>query len=161
MDDCERALQTRERLCRQAAGNRRATARFAAGAKPTQNAFIESFNGRLRDELLNESLFTSLPQASVTLGCWRADYNDIRPYSQLEWKTPSEFARNCNPRRIWRCAMPKAPRQLPSLPPPNRTKQSGRTRDWIKLGGKVKARQNILTGRFTKVPSSNGDQWQR
>jgi len=64
-----------------------------------QNAFIESFNGRLRDELLNETLFTSLAQARVALRCWRADYNDARPHSQLGWKTPSEFAFTCHPRR--------------------------------------------------------------
>jgi putative transposase len=63
-----------------------------------QNAFIESFNGRLRDELLNETLFTSLVQARVALRCWRADYNDARPHSQLGWKTPSEFAFTCHPR---------------------------------------------------------------
>jgi len=67
--------------------------------KPMQNAFIESFNGRLRDELLNETLFTSLVQARVALGCWRADYNDSRPHSRLEWKTPSEFAFTFHPRR--------------------------------------------------------------
>ena len=43
-----------------------------------QNAFIESFNGRPRDELLNETLFTSLAQTRIALGCWRADYNDDR-----------------------------------------------------------------------------------
>jgi putative transposase len=64
-----------------------------------QNAFIESFNGRLRDELLNETLFSSLAQARVALGCWRADYNGSRPHSQLGWKTPSEYAFTCNPRR--------------------------------------------------------------
>jgi putative transposase len=48
---------------------------YIAPGKPMQNAFIESFNGRLRDELLNETLFTSLAQARVALGCWRADYN--------------------------------------------------------------------------------------
>ena len=48
---------------------------YIAPGKPMQNAFIESFNGRLRDELLNETLFTSLAQARITLGCWRADYN--------------------------------------------------------------------------------------
>ena len=64
-----------------------------------QNAFIESFNGRLRDEMLNETLFTSLAQARVALGCWRADYNDARPHSRLGWKTPSEFAVTCHPRR--------------------------------------------------------------
>jgi len=72
---------------------------YIAPGKPMQNAFIESFNGRLRDELLNETLFTSLAQARVALGCWRADYNDARPHSRLGWKTPSEFAITCNPRR--------------------------------------------------------------
>ncbi|SMX55532.1 Insertion element [Bradyrhizobium sp. ORS 285] len=72
---------------------------YIAPGKPMQNAFIESFNGRLRDELLNETLFTSLAQTRVALRCWRADYNDERPHSQLGWKTPSEFAATCNPRR--------------------------------------------------------------
>jgi putative transposase len=72
---------------------------YIAPGKPMQNAFIESFNGRLRDELLNETLFTSLAQARVALGCWRADYNGSRPHSQLGWKTPSEYAFTCNPRR--------------------------------------------------------------
>ena len=57
------------------------------------------FNGRLRDELLNETLFSSLAQARVALGCWRADYNGSRPHSQLGWKTPSEYAFTFHPRR--------------------------------------------------------------
>jgi putative transposase len=72
---------------------------YIAPGKPTRNAFIESFNRRLRNELLNEMLFTSLAQARVALGCWRADYNNTRPHSQLGWKTPSEFAITCQPRR--------------------------------------------------------------
>jgi len=48
-----------------------------------QNAFIESFNGRLRDELLNETLFRSLPHARVALNTWRWDYNAERPHSIL------------------------------------------------------------------------------
>ena len=56
---------------------------YIAPGKPMQNAFIESFNGRLRDELLNETLFTSLPQVCVTLGSWRPDYSGTRPHSQL------------------------------------------------------------------------------
>jgi putative transposase len=72
---------------------------YIAPGKPMQNAFMESFNGRLRDELLNETLFTSLAQARVALGCWRADYNGSRPHSQLGWKTPSEFAFTFHPRR--------------------------------------------------------------
>ena len=53
----------------------------------------------MRDELLNETLFTSLAHARVALGCWRADYNDARPHSQLGWSTPSEFAFTFHPRR--------------------------------------------------------------
>jgi len=56
---------------------------YIAPGKPMQNAFIEGFNGRLRDELLNETLFTSLTQARIVLRCWRADYNNVRPHSQL------------------------------------------------------------------------------
>jgi putative transposase len=72
---------------------------YIAPGKPMQNAFIESFNGRLRDELLNETLFTSLAQARVALECWRADYNGSRPHSRLGWKTPSEFAFTFQSRR--------------------------------------------------------------
>jgi putative transposase len=72
---------------------------YIAPGKPMQNAFIESFNGRLRDELLNETLFTSLAQARVALGCWMVDYNGFRPHSQLGWRTPSEFALTFHPRR--------------------------------------------------------------
>jgi putative transposase len=72
---------------------------YIAPGKPMQNAFIESFNGRLRDELLNETLFTSLAQTRATLGHWRADYNGARPHSQIGWKTPSEFASFFHPRR--------------------------------------------------------------
>ena len=60
--------------------------------KPQQNAFSESFNGRLRDELLNETLFRSLPHARVALDAWRADYNTHRPHSKLGWLTPAGYA---------------------------------------------------------------------
>lgn len=62
---------------------------YIAPGKPMQNGFIESFNGRLRDELLNEMLFTSLAQARAVLASWRTDYNIIRPHSRLGWQTPS------------------------------------------------------------------------
>ena len=65
---------------------------YIAPGKPAQNAFIESFNGRLRDELLNETLFRSLPQARVVLEAWRRDYNAERPHSSLGWQTPLAFA---------------------------------------------------------------------
>jgi putative transposase len=69
---------------------------YIAPGKPMQNAFIESFNGRLRDELLNETLFTTLAQARVALATWRADYNGSRPHSKLNWLTPSAFATTFN-----------------------------------------------------------------
>lgn len=72
---------------------------YIAPGKPIQNAFIESFNGRLRDEFLNETLFSSLNQARSALSNWRSDYNDHRPNSGLGWLTPSEFAQTLNPRR--------------------------------------------------------------
>ncbi len=102
---------------------------YIAPGKPTQNAFIESFNGRLRDELLNETLFTSLAQARVALGYWRADYNDARPHSRLGWKTPSEFASTCNPRRdlALRYAQGSAP--APVAP----TARSGKSNDRSEL----------------------------
>src|SRR6266852_9805715 len=64
---------------------------YIAPGKPMQNAFIESFNGRLRDELLNETLFTSLAQARVALEEWRRDYNTVRPHSRIGWLTPAAY----------------------------------------------------------------------
>ena len=72
---------------------------YIAPGKPIQNAFIESFNGRLRDEFLNETLFSSLTHARSALSNWRYDYNDHRPHSGLGWLTPAEFAQIINPRR--------------------------------------------------------------
>ncbi len=66
---------------------------YIAPGKPQQNGFIESFNGRLRDELLNETLFRSLPHARAVLEAWRRDYNEERPHSKLGWMTPRDFAR--------------------------------------------------------------------
>ncbi len=65
---------------------------YIAPGKPVQNAFIESFNGRLRDEFLNETLFRSLPQAREALEAWRRDYNTNRPHSRLGWLTPATYA---------------------------------------------------------------------
>ena len=72
---------------------------YIAPGKPIQNAFIESFNGRLRDELLNETLFPSLHHARATLAAWRKDYNTERPHSRLGWQTPAVFAQTFTPQR--------------------------------------------------------------
>ena len=60
--------------------------------KPVQNAFIESFNSKLRDECLNEHVFTSLAEARAIIAAWRHDYNHFRPHSSLGALTPTEFA---------------------------------------------------------------------
>ena len=60
--------------------------------KPIQNAFVESFNGRLRDDCLNETLFRSLAHARELTAAWRADYNGCLPHTSLGGLTPSEFA---------------------------------------------------------------------
>ena len=59
----------------------------------SQNAFIESFTGSLRDELLNEEIFESLADARRTLALWRYDYNNIRPHSSLGGRTPARARR--------------------------------------------------------------------
>ena len=65
---------------------------YTAPGKPTQNAFVESFNGRMRDELLNETLFTSLAHAREKITAWAHDYNTGRPHSSLGYATPAAFA---------------------------------------------------------------------
>lgn len=66
---------------------------FIRPGKPTENALIESFNGRLRDECLNAQEFTSLEDAALRIELWRQDYNRYRPHGALGNLTPSEFAR--------------------------------------------------------------------
>jgi putative transposase len=60
--------------------------------KPQQNGFIESFNGRLRDECLNETLFSNMSEARRIIEAWRVDYNTERPHTSLNGLTPNEFA---------------------------------------------------------------------
>jgi putative transposase len=85
--------------------------------KPVQNAFAESFIGRLRDELLNETLLRSLPHARAVLEEWRADYNTERPHSRLGWMSPSTYA---------------AARR-----PPGHHRPPDSNSEWIKKGGSV------------------------
>jgi putative transposase len=70
---------------------------YIAPGKPQQNAFIESFNGRLRDELLNETLFSSLAHAREVLSLWKHDYNTVRPHSGLGNLTPAAYADHSAP----------------------------------------------------------------
>jgi putative transposase len=65
---------------------------YIAPGKPAQNAFVESFNGRLRDECLNETLLTSMAQVQAVLTAWPQDYNSTQPHSKLSGLPPAEIA---------------------------------------------------------------------
>ena len=66
---------------------------FIQPGKPQQNAFVESFNGKFREQCLNESLFFSVDHARELIDEWREIYNDFRPHRSLNGKTPKEFER--------------------------------------------------------------------
>ena len=80
---------------------RRVEWHYIAPGKPMQNGFVESFNGRLRDECLNEHLFASLTDAREIIEEWRADYNTNRPHSGLNGLTPTEFAARPDQGQNW------------------------------------------------------------
>lgn len=65
---------------------------YIAPGKPMQNGFVESFNGRMRDEFLNETLFRNLAHARDLITAWVTDYNTERPHSALGYQTPAGFA---------------------------------------------------------------------
>jgi putative transposase len=65
---------------------------YIAPGKPMQNGYVESFNGKMRDELLNETLFIDLAHARQAIETWVADYNTARPHSSLGYKTPLSYA---------------------------------------------------------------------
>jgi transposase InsO family protein len=69
---------------------------------------VESFNGKLRDELLNRELFLSVPEARYVLDEWRAEYNHRRPHSGLQWQTPAAYAAKLVDRQAG--VFPAAPR---------------------------------------------------
>ena len=74
--------------------------RFIRPGKPTDNAFVESFNGKFRDECLNEHWFASVAEARALIEAWRIDYNTVRPHSALGGATPEQFANalcGCSP----------------------------------------------------------------
>ena len=68
-------------------------------ASPWENGYVESFNGKLRDELLNRELFLSLTEARYVLDEWQLEYNHHRPHSGINWQTPAAFAACCEPSR--------------------------------------------------------------
>ncbi|WP_422920748.1 IS3 family transposase [Rhizosaccharibacter radicis] len=79
--------------------DRRLDWHYIAPGKPQQNGYVESFNGRLRDECLNETLFVSLRHARSVLRLWHDDYNDVRPHSGIGGLTPADAAKRVVPPR--------------------------------------------------------------
>ena len=75
---------------------------FITPGRPVENAYIESFNGKFRDECLNEEWFLGLADARARIEAWRVDYNDVRPHRSLGALTPTEF------RARWEAANPPA-----------------------------------------------------
>ena len=65
---------------------------FIEPGSPWENGYVESFNGKLRDELLNGEIFTTLQEAKVLTEVWRREYNQVRPHSSLSYKPPAPEA---------------------------------------------------------------------
>ena len=110
------------------------TLHFIDPGKPVQNAFIESFNGKFRDECLNQSWYTNLEDAWQVIEAWRVDYNTVRPHSSLGYLTPVEYAAIV-------AARPASPPRRSSQPRQSRTKRICNnpevlTYEWIKTGGR-------------------------
>jgi putative transposase len=98
-----------------------------APGKPMQNGFIESFNGRMRDELLNEHLFDSLRHARVTLATWRTDYNTERPHSRLGWQTPAAFGKTFTTQQGLTLRNPQSSASAPVAQPAQKGKTQTRS----------------------------------
>ena len=130
---------------------------YIAPGKPTQNAFVESFNGKLRDECLNETIFTSLRHARVVLANWRTDYNHVRPHSALGGRAPAELSLPpCSPR------IKAAARRLRRWPAASLDAGSARRRGEGRPGRRNGARPNRETParwarRYPRILLLSGD----
>ena len=82
---------------------------FIDPGKPVQNAHVESFNGKVRDEFLNEHWFASIAEAPVLAEAYRIDFNTVRPHSSLDYLTPAEFVQRTM------ATAPATPAPRPSL----------------------------------------------
>lgn len=104
---------------------------YIAPGKPMQNGFAESFNGKMRDELLNETLFLSLDHARQAIAAWVDDYNTTRPHSSVAYQTPRAYAEkfaatgcHATPLRGSAC-QPVAPTAHKGIQPPETLKAAG------------------------------------
>ena len=109
---------------------------FIAPGKPMQNGICEAFNGRMRDELLNETIFYDLDHARSTLARWTAAYNQKRPHSALGYLTPAEFAGAFTATGD-RLRNPDQLRRSPVAPPAllRQSQPADSSPDWMNAGG--------------------------
>jgi putative transposase len=89
---CDNGPEFRSRLVDEWAYEHAVSLDFIQPGKPIQNPFVESFNGKMRDECLNVHWFGDLAEARLLIEAWRRDYTQVRPHSSLGNRTPSEFA---------------------------------------------------------------------
>ncbi|KGB83251.1 transposase [Rhodovulum sp. NI22] len=90
---------------------------YIAPGKPMQKGFVESFNGRMRDELLNETMFRDMAHARATIHAWAKDYNEERPHSALGYQTPMASAEDLLTATDSRAAPPESSAHLSVAPP--------------------------------------------
>jgi hypothetical protein len=130
---------------------------YIAPGKPQQNSFMESFNDKLRDECLNEQVFSRR-----IIECWRIDYNTARPHSSLDYQTPEEFTANCHAALDHKTMPDAAPApatgraaavcgasasRRPLLNRPARGKmRTDSTYDWREIGEQVNGNGSITAG---------------
>lgn len=102
---------------------------FIAKGSPWENGYVESFNSRFRDELLNRELFLSLAEARWVVDRWRLDYNHRRPHSALSYQTPAAFAARCA------ASIPELASATPQPTPPFQQHSGPSTPDPLIQGG--------------------------
>lgn len=90
---------------------------YIAPGKPMQNGFVESFNGRMRDELLNETMFRNMAHARAVIQAWVADFNETRPHSALGYQTPKAFAEYLTTATDTRAAPSESSARMSVAPP--------------------------------------------
>jgi putative transposase len=109
---------------------------YIAPGKPQQNGFIESFNGKLRDEKLNDTLFSTLHQARVELAAWRTDYNHHRPPLRARLAHAIRVRQNRNSHKRYSPAGLRV-HNCCTIKPKKTIQPSERTQSWIEVWGKV------------------------
>lgn len=112
----DQGAKTRRYTSTAQGGRRTALTHYIAPGKPYQNGFIESYNARLRDEFLNEAIFTSLAHARQELETWRRDYNHFRLHSSLGNRTMAEIGARSTGKPYWR----HAPNTVAAITPNHR-----------------------------------------